>query len=116
MGLGMIYLSRLRSTLAKRTVVLTFAVLGIIMVMIPDLTNTLASLVGVGRGADLLLYLGIVGLMFLFLLVYVRMRILETALTDLVRSIAVANAHNLALLDPDQRSPEMASSYDVKPQ
>ena len=100
-GLGMIYVSRLRSTLIKRAAVLAFAGLGIGMVIMPELTNRLAALVGVGRGADLLLYLGFIGLMFLFLLLYVRMRTLETALTDLARSVAIGNAR-----EPDQRGAE----------
>jgi hypothetical protein len=100
-GLGMIYLSRLRSTLIKRVAVLAFAGLGIGMVIMPDMTNRFAALVGVGRGADLLLYLGFVGSVFVFLLLYVRVRTLETDLTELARSVAISSAHEPARPDAE---------------
>ena len=41
----------------KKILLFMMAILMIIAVLFPDLTNSLARLVGVGRGADLLLYL-----------------------------------------------------------
>ena len=49
-------------------------------------------MVGVGRGADLVLYLGLLALAFVCLLLYSKIRELEVALTDLARSIAIAEA------------------------
>ena len=95
-----LYFSRLRSRLLDRVVVLLLSVLGIGMVLAPDLTNKAADLVGVGRGADLFIYLAIVGFGFLFLLFYSKIRQLEATLTDLARNIAISRA----------RAPDSAST------
>ena len=95
-----IYFSRLRSGLMDRLVVLLFVVAGIIMAALPDLTTKMASLVGVGRGADLFTYLALVGLAFLGLVLYSRLRDLEATITDLARATAIKNARK-----PDQKEP-----------
>jgi hypothetical protein len=87
-----VYFNRLRSGLLDRLIVLAFAGLGIVMTVLPDLTTGLANLVGVGRGADLFFYLAIVGLGFMCLLLYSRIRGLESSITELTRAIAVKKA------------------------
>jgi hypothetical protein len=55
----------------------------------PDLTVRAARLLGISRGADLVLYLSILGMIAGFFFVYLRMKRLETAITELVRRIAI---------------------------
>ena len=58
----------------------------------PDLTMTLARKLGIGRGADLLLY-GAVGVMLVgFMMVYIRLQRLRREITLIVRHLAVKEA------------------------
>jgi small membrane protein len=87
-----VYFLRLRKKTYDRLIVIFFILAGVILVMVPDLSAEIARIVGVGRGVDLVLYLGLLGLSFVCLLLYSKIRELEAALTDLVRSIAIAGA------------------------
>jgi hypothetical protein len=88
-----VYFSRLRSGLLDRVVVLLFATVGIIMTIVPDFTTRIANAVGVGRGVDLFFYLTILGLAFMCLLLYSKIRDLESTITDLTRAVAVERAN-----------------------
>jgi hypothetical protein len=98
LGLGTyVYFNRLRSGLLDRVMVLLFAVGGAAMTIAPDFTTRVANLVGVGRGVDLFFYLSILGLAFMCLLLYSRIRQLESSITELTRALAVKKAN-----DPDE--------------
>ena len=86
------YLIRFRSRLLDRLIVLSIGAFGIILILMPDWANALAHLVGVGRGADLVMYLGLVGLAFLGLMLYSKLRMIEAQLVKLARTEAIANA------------------------
>lgn len=58
----------------------------------PELTATVAKALGIGRGADLVLYIAILAMVFGFFAVYVRMRRIESDLTKIVRELAIRNA------------------------
>jgi hypothetical protein len=87
-----VYLLRLRKKSYDRLIVIFFILTGVILVSMPDLSAAIARLVGVGRGVDLVIYLGLLGLSFVCLLLYSKIRGLEAALTDLVRANALAEA------------------------
>ncbi len=87
-----IYFSRLRSGMLDRLIVLLFAAVGIVMTVFPDLTTRIANFVGVGRGVDLFFYLTILGLSFMCLLLYSKIRDLESTITDLTRAVAIKKA------------------------
>lgn len=87
-----VYFGRFRSGSIDRIVVLLFGVIGTVMVAMPEWANTLAHLVGVGRGADLIIYFSLVGGAFLFLMLYSRVRLLESRLTILARAEAIEHA------------------------
>jgi len=91
-GIVVVYFSRLRSGVLDRLVVLLFAMAGIVMAAVPDLTTRLAGLAGVGRGADLFMYFALLGFGFLGLVLYSKLRDLEASITELARSIAVERA------------------------
>jgi len=57
-----------------------------------DFTTTIANLVGVGRGVDLFFYLAILGLAFMCLLLYSKIRDLQTSITTLTRALAIKKA------------------------
>jgi hypothetical protein len=87
-----LYFGKLRSGVLDRVIVLLFAVAGAVMAIVPDFTTRIANLVGVGRGVDLFFYLAIIGLAFICLLLYSRVRELESSITDLARSVATKKA------------------------
>jgi len=79
----------MRSRLLDRVIVLLFAILGTLMIAMPEWTTELAHLVGVGRGADLLSYLSMVSFSFIFMLLYCKLRDVESRITELARTIAI---------------------------
>jgi small membrane protein len=76
------------SRLLSRIVVLV-ALVGIIFVIQPSLTNKLANFVGVGRGADLIIYCWL--LISLILIVNLQLKIISVnqTVTELARQIAL---------------------------
>lgn len=93
----LVYFRRLRSRLVDRVVIFVLALSALVMVARPDWANAIAHFLGVGRGADLITYLGLIGLAFLWLGLYTRQRRLEETLTDLARQLALLGAE-----DPDE--------------
>ncbi|NLE53691.1 MAG: DUF2304 domain-containing protein, partial [Lentisphaerae bacterium] len=66
-------------------------VLGMVFVLVPDLSSRLARLVGIGRGTDLILYLFIVFCYLGGLSILAKFRRLERNQTLLVRKLAIAS-------------------------
>ena len=67
---------------------LIFAVIAI-TIFNPDFLQKFASLLGVGRGADLLVYMTALGLFASSLLIFVKIREVERKVTRIVREIAL---------------------------
>jgi len=88
----LLYFQRLRSRLLDRLVFFLLAVIAVVMVGRPDWANAAAHFLGVGRGADLVTYLGISGLAFLWLGLYTRQREMDVCLTELARRMAILQA------------------------
>ncbi|MDD3920352.1 MAG: DUF2304 domain-containing protein [Eubacteriales bacterium] len=65
--------------------------LGVVFVLVPDLSSRLARLVGIGRGTDLLLYLFIVFCYLGGLSILAKFRRLERNQTLLVRKLALSS-------------------------
>ncbi len=63
-----------------------------VCVLAPGITQWFAGILGVGRGADAVFYLGLVGLSYAFFRSYLRMRHLEQQITLLVRKLALKDA------------------------
>lgn len=60
-----------------------------IVSLVPQLTDKLANLVGVGRGADVAVYISIVSLFALCFMLLMKIEDLERDLTRLVRTLAL---------------------------
>ena len=99
-----VYFLRLRKKSYDRLIVIFFILSGVILVIMPDLSAEIARFVGVGRGVDLVLYLGMLGLSFVSLLLYAKLRDLEAVLSELVRSIAIAEARQPGETDQGEHS------------
>lgn len=58
----------------------------------PSITITLAHALGIGRGADLVLYCAILAMLIGFFFIYIRFKRLDREITKLVRHIAIRQA------------------------
>lgn len=63
-----------------------------LMIFRPGITSEFAAALGIGRGADLVIYLAILGGVFVTRYFYNRMRRLENLLTQMVRARAIETA------------------------
>jgi hypothetical protein len=70
-----------------------------VVVAKPDLTFKLAGPLGIHRGADLVVYCALLGMMVGFFMVYARLRRLRHDVTALTRHLAIRDAH----VTPDRR-------------
>jgi small membrane protein len=92
---------RLRAN--KRIAFFAFLAVNAYAVLRPEDVMTLAIKLGVGRGADLVLYLLVVCFIFATLNMYLRQRQLEQRLADVTRALALreAESFNTRLSDVD---------------
>jgi small membrane protein len=68
--------------------------IGMVFVWYPELTNRLAKLVGVGRGADLVMYVWIVLNLFFIARLHIKLREQAQAFTELARQMALKDAQS----------------------
>jgi hypothetical protein len=82
--------------IAKRLSALGMFVVLLLLVIYPDVSNSLAHAVGVGRGVDLLFYMSNLFLLLLIVGQWRRLNILNSSITRLSRSIAIQTARKPA--------------------
>ena len=87
---------KLRNRTFHRLAFVAIGILGIVFVLYPNLTNTIASLLGVGRGTDLILYFCIIAGIISMLFLYGRQRKIQETQTEIIRSLAIATAKKIA--------------------
>ncbi len=81
-----------RSLAIKRLVAIVCAVAALLAIVFPEALTWVANLLGIGRGADLLLYLSILAAM-LFAIASLRSRARQDArVTELARAVALMEA------------------------
>jgi hypothetical protein len=95
------YFRKLRSHLLDRLIVIVLGGAGLAMAIMPEWSNTVARFFGVGRGVDLVIYLSITGLAFLWIMLYANVRRQHEQMTELVRALALAQARPPDDCDPD---------------
>lgn len=84
-----------RSRLGCRLLAIFFFLVAATFVVFPNATTVIANYLGVGRGTDLLLYIGLLAGIHAVLLLYLRTRKLEQQITEQVRAIALRDARRL---------------------
>lgn len=62
---------------------------GIGFIIFPDITTKFAQMIGVGRGADAVLYSSVVVLFYLIFRLYIKIEDTERHITEIVRKIAL---------------------------
>jgi hypothetical protein len=60
-----------------------------IIILLPDTTSYLAEIVGVGRGADLIVYLSIVLIFYIIFQMTIKVEKIERNITKVVRTVAM---------------------------
>ena len=91
-GLGLIgWFVFLRRSKMPFHIVTVFALVGLgaAAVISPNLTNEVAHAVGVGRGADLVMYISIVSIFFVLVHYYTKFTELQRNSTQLARELAI---------------------------
>jgi small membrane protein len=83
---------RLRNTFLDLILILLFLITGVVFVIFNEITDKMAHFLGIGRGADMIFYLGLLFLFFLMLKLYARLRKVEENLTELVRKKSIEDA------------------------
>ena len=62
-----------------------------VTISFPETTQFLADLLGIGRGADLILYFGLTFAFYLILRIHLALDHLEQQLTEVVRAVALSS-------------------------
>jgi hypothetical protein len=65
-----------------------------VVAFLPQTTDVVARLVGVGRGADMIVYLSLIALFYLVFRIYVKIEQVEGEITRLVRGRALDDAQD----------------------
>ena len=100
LGLFLAYVLALRrQAVVRKALVVVFIMAMLVFTVRPEWSTSMASLVGVGRGVDLLFYLSHMVLFFIAFMYYVRFKDMELRFTRLVRQLALENAR------ADQKDP-----------
>ena len=86
---------------AVRSAALIIVAIGAYFVWQPEHANAVAHLVGVGRGADLLMYLWVVVTFSAVLVLYLKIVEMSRMLTELARRLAVSDP----IYPPDRSKP-----------
>lgn len=90
--LFLLYVFRVKSVLIERLVYLALVSVGIVFVLYPGLSTRVANLVGIGRGADLILYIFVIFTLFHHVNNASRLRAMERQMTTLARRAAINGA------------------------
>ena len=106
-----------RSWASLSTLVMWLAVwlLGLLAASWPEGTTTVASWLGIRRGADLLLYCTALGSILGFFMMYLRLRRVRRDLTVLTRQIAIRLADRQAAPEIDRNDQPSGGSADRSP-
>jgi hypothetical protein len=105
----LVALASIRSALLTRLTMLGLYLTAVFLIARPDAANFIANRFGVGRGADLLLYLLALSCVLGFLALYRRLKMLEYRLTELARASAIAAARHPRHQQPNADSPNSGS-------
>ena len=97
LSLGLFFLffyafSQRRKSWAVSVSIATTSLLGVVLVLFPDLTSWAAHRLGVGRGADLVLYCFVLITFAAIFNLHLRLRAAQETTTALARALAVATA------------------------
>jgi hypothetical protein len=88
-------LQQLRHQLFCRLSVIIMSLTGLVFVAFPEITSALAHRVGVGRGADLIIYLYMILFFIVSVALYMKIKNLEAKQTAFIRKVAIQQVEKL---------------------
>jgi small membrane protein len=94
-GVLFLYIRYLKSRLFSKLLIVGLFLMGLVFVFFPNLTNYLANLVGVGRGADLLLYCITILFYLSFIYNHYKIKAMQEQITGIIRYSAIDHAKEL---------------------
>jgi hypothetical protein len=103
----LVYLAYFRSKLTDRLVALLLLSLSWVSILLPEYTTLIANLLGVGRGADLILYFFGIFTVFALVILYTRVNAQNLQITELIRHLAIRDVK--LPLDVASQQPEAAA-------
>jgi hypothetical protein len=83
---------KLHSSYMDAVFIFIIVLTGLTFILFPGVSNKVAHLIGVGRGADMVFYLVILFFGFLILKLYSKIRKMEQILTEMVRDRSLQEA------------------------
>jgi len=92
LGVALLVAAQNATPRLMRAGILAVLAAGAFFVWAPETTNAIAHVLGVGRGADLILYLWVVITLALMLLLYLKLTRMARRITQLTRAIALMQA------------------------
>lgn len=85
------FINRSGEILFERLLNILVGFVGVYFVLFPESASKIANLFGIGRGADLIIYLFIIFSLFWFTSISGKLRRIDRKITDIVRANAIAN-------------------------
>jgi hypothetical protein len=98
-------------------IVTVFVLLGVgaVAVVFPELATALAHFVGVGRGADLITYIAIVGVMFALIHYDTKFVELQQQVTELTRELALLRSESIGGIKTQLTKPPFSAPHPRPP-
>lgn len=93
LGVFMRNRNAMRQRAGKKILFILFAAMSVFAIIDPNSLTKVAHLLGVGRGADLLLYVLVLAFAFVTLSIYLKFKDYDQRLTKLARSIALSDSN-----------------------
>ena len=90
-----LYIKHFKTQLMSKILFSILFIAGIIAVIFPEVTNVIANYVGVGRGADLLLYITVIVFYSSLTFIYSRFKKIENRQTEIIRLLTIGGAKKL---------------------
>jgi len=91
----LLFVLQLRNRTTYRFTLILIALAGIVFVIYPDLTTTLAHKINVGRGTDLVFYFCALAGFIAMIILYSKLRGIELIQTRIIQNMAVDSAQKL---------------------
>ena len=91
-GIGVVFAIQQATSRLVRVLILAVIAVGAFFIWAPEQTTVISRAIGVGRGADLVLYLWVVISLALMLVLYLKIVQMGRKLTQLTRTIALSRA------------------------
>jgi len=92
LGILLLVIMQRHIALPVRLTIYSGLALGLVFTWAPELTNTMAHALGIGRGADMLFYLWILISMLMLLISYLSLQRANRRITELTRAVALQDA------------------------